>query len=199
MEIDYNKVERLIAYVFRTATQGDAESILAAIDTFCYTQEWCMNVGDVKGQFVTEAILCHKPKDDPGAHYYTIEFDSILACVIEKMLRFAGLDHKVTVLKGNLQENITALKEKYNVQTIDFLFIDHIKSSYLSDFQLAESYGLFHKGTVIAADNIINPGAPDYLSHMQAHNKFESNLIDTEYEYTKGQEKDAVLISICIE
>ncbi|KAJ9083709.1 hypothetical protein DSO57_1032031 [Entomophthora muscae] len=179
-----------------------------------------MNVGDVKGQFVTEAILCHKPKilvelggyvgysaikfstlikDDPGAHYYTIEFDSILACVIEKMLRFAGLDHKVTVLKGNLQENITALKEKYNVQTIDFLFIDHIKSSYLSDFQLAESYGLFHKGTVIAADNIINPGAPDYLSHMQAHNKFESNLIDTEYEYTKGQEKDAVLISICIE
>lgn len=115
------------------------------------------------------------------------------------MLRFAGLDHKVTVLKGNLQENITALKEKHNVQTIDFLFIDHIKSSYLSDFQLAESCGLFHKGTVIAADNIINPGAPDYLSHMQAHNKFKSNLIDTEYEYTKGQEKDAVLISICIE
>ncbi|KAI0241560.1 hypothetical protein L0F63_005424 [Massospora cicadina] len=223
MDIDYQKVERLVKYVLAKANRGDAASVLNTMDDFCYTQEWCMNVGDVKGQIVADAIVNHKPKiiieiggycgyssikfatlikDDPKAHYYTIEYDAILTCVIEKaskMVKLAGLENKVTVLQGNLQANIELLRERYNITTVDFLFIDHSKSRYLPDFQLAESSGLFHSGSVIAADNIIHPGAPDYLSYMQSHKRFKSQLIDTELEYSRGQTKDAVLISICVD
>lgn len=194
MEIDYKKVKRVLDYVFSHATEGDANSVLNTIDRFCYEKEWCMNVGDIKGKLVCDAILKNKPKvlvelggylgysaikfasiakDIPGAHYYSIEYDSVLVCVMEKMIRFAGLSEFVTVLNGDLESNLNQLRRVYNVDKIDFLFIDHLKDNYLSDFKLAEENNLFHSGSVIAADDVINPGAPDYLKYMQAHSGFQ--------------------------
>lgn len=37
--------EAMLLYVERTATKNDPRTILAAIDKFCYTRHWMMNIG----------------------------------------------------------------------------------------------------------------------------------------------------------
>lgn len=44
--------------------------------------------------------------------------------------------------------------------------MDHVKEIYLEDFKLMEKLGAIRQGTTIFADNVIFPGAPDYLQHM---------------------------------
>ncbi|KAJ9065313.1 hypothetical protein DSO57_1020946 [Entomophthora muscae] len=220
MVIDYERVNQVLKYVYANAIEGDAESVLKTIDTFCYEHQWCMNVGDVKGPIVRDVIAEHKPKvivelggyygysaimfanflkNDPDAIYYTIEINPILACVIEKTTRFAGLGDKVRVLTGNLSQNLEVLKNKYGISQVDMLFLDHIKDAYLPDFLLAEERCLFHKNTVIVADNVITPGAPDYLAHLMDHPRFSSKLIKTELEYSFGMEEDGILVSVPVQ
>jgi catechol O-methyltransferase len=45
----------------------------------------------------------------------------------------------------------------------DAIFIDHVKGLYLQDYKLMLGYGIVPKGGVVIGDNIICPGAPDYL------------------------------------
>ena len=40
--------ESMVLFVEKTAPQGDAAAVLAAVDDFCYTKHWMMHVGDVK-------------------------------------------------------------------------------------------------------------------------------------------------------
>lgn len=48
----------------------------------------------------------------------------------------------------------------------DFVMMDHVKEIYLDDFKLMEKLGAIRQGTTVFADNVIFPGAPDYLQHM---------------------------------
>ena len=43
-------------------------------------------------------------------------------------------------------------------QPFDFIFVDHIKSAYVSDLELLVQKGFVKKGTVVVADNIWLPG-----------------------------------------
>lgn len=190
--------------------------MLRAIDAFCYDTQWCMNVGDVKGAIVQGVIAEHRPRaivelggyygysaimfasllrDDPAAVYYTIEINPVLACVIERMARFAGLADKIRVLTGTLAQNIATLA-RHGVAHVDMLFLDHLKDAYLPDFLLAERMGLFHAKSVVVADNVITPGAPEYLAHLSHHPRFSSRLIKTELEYSHGLEEDGILVSV---
>jgi hypothetical protein len=49
---------------------------------------------------------------------------------------------------------------------IDFLFVDHDKSRYLSDLKELEVTGMIKKGTYIAADNVIFAEIQDYRQYM---------------------------------
>jgi len=50
---------------------------------------------------------------------------------------------------------------------IDMVFIDHVKNLYLQDLMTLSSYGSIQKGTVVVGDNIVYPGAPDYLNYFK--------------------------------
>jgi len=52
--------------------------------------------------------------------------------------------------------------------SIDLLFLDHLKPLYGPDLRLAEELGLVGKGTVLCADNVIWPGAPEYLEYVRS-------------------------------
>ena len=43
-------------------------------------------------------------------------------------------------------------------QPFDFIFVDHIKSAYVSDLELLVQKGFVKKGTVVVADNMWLPG-----------------------------------------
>lgn len=53
------------------------------------------------------------------------------------------------------------------------VFLDHWKDRYLPDTLLLEECGLLRKGSVLLADNVIVPGAPDFLAHVRGSSSFE--------------------------
>ena len=52
---------------------------------------------------------------------------------------------------------------------VDMVFIDHEKESYLSDLWLLEELKVMTTGNpIVVTDNVIYPGAPEYLEWVQA-------------------------------
>jgi len=76
---------------------------------------------------------------------------------------------------------------------VDLVFIDHAKEVYLRDLHNLEHSGLLHKGSVVVGDNMIYPGAPDYLEYVQSSPRYSTVLHQTTLEYS--EEKDAVAVS----
>lgn len=69
-----------------------------------------------------------------------------------------------------------------------------MKKLYLEDFHRIEKAGGIKKGTVVVGDNIIYPGAPDYLAYFQKCPDYDSTLYHSYLEYTN--DPDAVLVSV---
>ena len=49
-------------YVTENAKQGDVQNILDTIDKYGWTKQWLMNIGDIKGKILDQAIQTRKPK-----------------------------------------------------------------------------------------------------------------------------------------
>lgn len=122
---------------------------------------------------------------------YTVEINQHFADIARKILDHTGLGKKVTFFIGDVQSSQDKLKA---LGRIDFLFIDHIKNAYLSDFKIIEALGVIQSGSVVVGDNIIEPGSPDYLQHFKERKDYNSVLYHTYLEYRAIP--DAVLVSI---
>lgn len=198
------KEQRILRYVQQNAKPGDPQSVLEAIDTYCTQKEWAMNVGDAKGQIMDAVIREYSPSLvlelgaycgysavrmarllPPGARLLTMEMNPDYAAITQQMLNFAGLQDKVTILNGASQDLIPQLKKKYDVDTLDMIFLDHWKDRYLPDTLLLEKCGLLRKGTVLLADNVIVPGTPDFLAYVRGSSSFECTHYSSYLEYMK--------------
>uniref|UniRef100_A0A8C6HPL5 Catechol O-methyltransferase n=1 Tax=Mus spicilegus TaxID=10103 RepID=A0A8C6HPL5_MUSSI len=198
------KEQRILRHVQQHAKPGDPQSVLEAIDTYCSEKEWAMNVGDAKGQIMDAVIREYRPLLvlelgaycgysavrmarllPPGARLLTMEINPDYAAITQQMLDFAGLQDKVTILIGASQDLIPQLKKKYDVDTLDMVFIDHWKDRYLPDTLLLEECGLLRKGTVLLADNVIVPGTPDFLAYVRGSSSFECTHYSSYLEYMK--------------
>jgi catechol O-methyltransferase len=54
--------------------------------------------------------------------------------------------------------------------------------------------GTLQKGSVLTADNVLVPGAPDYIEFLQNHSQFK-NRLDEVAMGPNGEFKDAVMVS----
>ncbi|XP_023580823.1 catechol O-methyltransferase isoform X1 [Trichechus manatus latirostris] len=197
-----SKEQRILRYVQQHAQSGDPQSVLNAIDTYCSQKEWAMNVGDEKGLIVDEVVRERNPMVllelgaycgysavrmarllPHGSHLLTIELNPAFAAITQQMVDFAGLQDKVTVLVGASQDIIPQLKKKHDIDKLDMVFLDHWKDRYLPDTLLLEECGLLQKGTVLLADNVICPGAPDFLAHVRGSDRFECTHYPAHLEY----------------
>lgn len=175
-----HKEQRLLEWVLKNAPPNQPVSCMNAIDEFCRNY-WMMNVGPDKAKIVTKALASSQGKivvevggycgysalllavNSPAdAVIYSIEINKEYADIAKRIFEHAGLTGKVIVLVGDVQTYANQLK---SLKHIDFLFIDHWKDVYLRDFKLIDSFGVLQKGSVVVADNIIYPGAPDYLEY----------------------------------
>ncbi|KAL1789310.1 hypothetical protein HispidOSU_031501 [Sigmodon hispidus] len=198
------KEQRILRHVQQHAKPGDPQSVVEAIDTYCSQKEWAMNVGDAKGQIMDAVIREYRPLLvlelgaycgysavrmarllPPGGRLLTMEMNPDYAAITQQMLNFAGVQDKVTILLGASQDLIPQLKTKYDVDTLDMVFLDHWKDRYLPDTRLLEEYGLLRKGTVLLADNVIIPGTPDFLEYVRGSSKFECTHYSSYLEYRK--------------
>jgi len=75
----------------------------------------------------------------------------------------------------------------------DMIFMDHCKECYLPDLKLMEAAGLVGDGTVIVADNVIYPGAPDFLEYVDtSRGRYRTTLLEAAFEYDQVWKKDWV-------
>ncbi|XP_075754447.1 catechol O-methyltransferase isoform X2 [Pelodiscus sinensis] len=204
-----NKEKRILNFVLQNAVRGDPQSVVDTIDTYCSQKEWAMNVGDEKGLILDKIVEETKPSVllelgtycgysavriagllKPGARLLTIEFNPDFVAIAKQMIEFAGVQDKVKILEGPSETIIPQLKKKHEVDTLDFVFLDHWKDRYLPDTVLLLECGLLRKGSVLLADNVICPGAPEFIKYIRNNNHFKCTNFPSHLEYMKA--KDAM-------
>ncbi|TTB56406.1 Catechol O-methyltransferase [Bagarius yarrelli] len=198
--------QRMLKAVQKNATKGSPESVISAIDYFCKHSEWAMNVGDEKGSILDSMVTEVNPStvlelgtycgystvrigrllSSPGSKLITLEFNPANAAVAKQIITHAGLQEKVILVEGSSGDLIPRIKERFGITTFDFIFLDHWKDRYLPDIKLLEECGLLRKGSVLLADNVICPGAPEYLKYVRNNPRYENKKIP---KYTKVHQK----------
>lgn len=113
-----------------------------------------------------------------------MELNPKYAAIAKELIAFAGLSEKSVIIVGATDVEIPQLASKIGSKHIDFLFIDHWKVIYLRDLKLVEQHGLLRKGSVIVADNVIFPGAPEYLEYVRDNKAYTSTMHPAHVEYS---------------
>ncbi|KAM6946203.1 transmembrane O-methyltransferase homolog [Aplochiton taeniatus] len=201
-----SREERAFRYVLTHATPGDPDSILEAFDAWCSKVEFISNIGPKKGKILDRLLTEQSPLTvlELGAHcgystvriaralplgarLYSVEMDKDNAAIAEKIIRLAGFDDDtVELIVSPSDEVIPRLRSDYDLEKLDFVFMDHWKKCYRPDLQLLEGSGLLGKGSMILADNVLFPGAPNFLRHVRQSGLYEWRIHRATLEYIKG-------------
>lgn len=142
----------------------------------------------------------------PGSKIYSIEANPKFAAIAGQMIEFAGLGDTCKIFVGKSTETLPLLPQlihglsstdptatatieidqKLPKLEVDLFFVDHVKWLYLQDFMLIEQLGYLKKGSVLVADNVIFPGAPDYLKYIRQNTKiYKSTFHASTVEYSE--------------
>eukprot|EP00878_Enallax_costatus_P023982 GHUV01025565.1.p3 GENE.GHUV01025565.1~~GHUV01025565.1.p3 ORF type:complete len:197 (+),score=58.32 GHUV01025565.1:390-980(+) len=154
---------------------GDAKSkiLLDAVERLPSPPKAVLELGTYCGY---SAILLASKLQDPTARVYTLDICEDNVAIARQLIAHAGLNdrvvHVVKPLEQSMEVLITALQSQ-GLSSFDLVFIDHDKAFYLSDLQLLLESGLLRDGTVVVADNLLIPGAPDYREWISDSDDFQ--------------------------
>ncbi|XP_009909305.2 catechol O-methyltransferase [Dryobates pubescens] len=202
--MNQSKEQRILDFVLQNAVRGDPCSVVDTIDKYCSEKEWAMNVGSEKGLILDKTVEEVNPSVvlelgtycgysavriarllKAGARLLTVEFNPEFAAIAKQMIEFAGVQDKVKILEGPSDKIIPQLKKKYEVDTLDFVFLDHWKDRYTPDTIQIQECNLLRKGSVLLADNVIVPGAPEFLKYIRSNPRFQCTNYPSHLEYMK--------------
>jgi catechol O-methyltransferase len=192
-----------VDYVLAHASKGDIDSVLATIDEFAYEQSFLINVGDEKGALLDAAVQRANPtlalelgtyvgysalriaRAAPNAKVYSVELAEANAANARRIWDHAGVGDRVTCVVGTIGDGGTTLDALaaapgFGAGALDFVFIDHDKSAYLTDLQSLVDRGWLHIGSIVVADNVKLPGAPKYRAYMREQQGKTWNTIEHE-------------------
>ncbi len=189
-QVGDGREQKVADTVMKKAIKGNAADVVRVIDNFGYTSSLLINVGDKKGAILDGALSRANPKVilELGAyvgysatrmaqqlpmngHLYSVEFSPKNAAIARSIIEHAGLSSRVTVVEGFLGDGgktaeVLETMHGFRPGSVDFVFIDHAKDFYLPDLKLILERRWLHRGSVVVADNIKFPGAPDYHGYM---------------------------------
>lgn len=174
-----------------------------------------MTVGPTKGAFLANIIATRKPstvvelggfvgysaiylgdalRANGGKRYLSLELNPVNAAVANLLIELAGLRDIVTIHVAASHKTLAEFVKDNVIDHIEVMLLDHWKDRYLPDLWLMENLGLFKPGvTVLAADNCLRPGAPEYLEWVRATSKEKAALLKrygfaADSKYIKGEE-----------
>ncbi|KAF2664850.1 S-adenosyl-L-methionine-dependent methyltransferase [Microthyrium microscopicum] len=173
--------------------KGSPEKMLATMDEYSRNTDFLISIGPHKSGVLVDLLEKEEPKvivelggylgysailfantlremhgADAEFHVWSLELDPKFASIADKLIEIAGLSKYISVVVGPAEENLKKLLDKSDISKIDLLFLDHVEKLYQEHFELCRSLGLFKEGTVIAADNVVRPGAPEYRTFVRA-------------------------------
>jgi catechol O-methyltransferase len=219
-QVGDGREEALATYVLDHAQEGDLDDVIRVIDDFCLNRSVMMNVGDEKGEILDRAVRRASPQRllelgtycgysalrmarvmPADARLYSIEFSPANAAIARRIWDHAGIGEQLTVVVGTLGDDgrtIDRLRTDYQFAdgSVDFVFVDHDKDAYRADVERIVGQGWLHPGSIVVADNVRFPGAPEYRSYLEAEEGKTWHTIehDTHVEY-QSLIKDLVLES----
>ena len=209
-EWSYAQPSDIIPYVKATAKEGDAVGVLRAMDTF--GEYYPMyKLGDEKGQILARLVRDRAPVHSievgtflgysaiwtainlpKGSNLICVEFEPRHVEVARALTTYAGVSDRVQILQGAGSERIPDVVELIGKgNPADMIFLDHCKECYLPDLRAMETAGLVGAGTVVVADNVVYPGAPDFLEYVDtARGEYKTELLEAAFEYDQVWKKD---------
>jgi catechol O-methyltransferase len=219
-QVGDGREEALAEHVAAHARPGDIDDVIRVIDDFCYRRSFMINVGDEKGAILDAAVRSSQPRQilelgtycgysalriarvmPEGAGLVSIEFNQANAHIAQRIWDVAGAGDRLTVVVGTLGDGGATIEQlesrhDFTAGSVDFVFIDHAKDAYVPDLRRIVDRGWLHPGSVVVADNVKLPGAPEYRAHMRAAEgkSWRSVEHDTHAEY-QTLLKDVVLES----
>ena len=189
---------------------GDADGLLAAMDAFA-SRYPMYGLGQVKGEALEAEARKRRPAQAlevgtflgysavrtarslaPGGRLLCVEASPQHAAVATWVLKRAGLADCAEVLVGLSSKLLPAVAARLGPAGADWVFLDHAKECYLEDTLALEALGVIRRGTLVAADNVVYPGAPGYLEHMAAP-QYATRLVEAPVEYEQVWRKDWVV------
>ena len=210
---------RLADYVVERARRGDPADVIRIIDEYGYNESFLINVGDEKGLILDAAVARAEPGlilelgtycgysalrmavAAPTARIVSIEFNEANARIARRILEHAGVSDRVTIVVGTLGDGGTTVDTLggvlgLGVGSVDLAFIDHDKDAYLPDLQLILDNGWLHHGSLVVADNVKVPGAPEYQAYLRdKEGKFWRTVEHESHVEYQSVIKDLVLVS----
>ena len=171
--------------------RGSPLKVVSAINDYHHQFNRLMTIGPVKGAFIKHLITERKPcvmielggyvgysailfgdavRACGGKQYLSIEQNPEMAAVANQLVDLAGLREHVRVLVGSGNEVLgERIWDWQAIGPVDMVFIDHEKESYLSDLWLLEELGVMTtRNPTVVTDNVLYPGAPEYMEWVQA-------------------------------
>lgn len=218
-QVGDGREEALADHITQHARKGDIDDVIRVIDEFCHRQSYLMNVGDEKGEILDAAVRRANPKRvlelgtycgygslrlaraAPEARVYTVELMAANATIARRIHDHAGVSDRVEVVVGSIADGGATLQclrslHGFSDGSLDLLFLDHDKNAYLPDLQRIEVEGWLRPGSVVVADNVRFPGAPEYRAFIreQEGRSWRTTEHETHVEY-QSMLKDLMLES----
>ncbi|EKF23584.1 methyltransferase domain protein [Mycolicibacterium hassiacum DSM 44199] len=194
-------------YVVANARAGDPDDVIATIDRFAYEKSFLINIGDEKGALLDAAVrragtalalelgtycgygALRIARAAPAARVVSVELAEANAEIARRIWAHAGVDDRVSCVVGTVGDggrtlDRLAAEHGFGPGSLDLLFIDHDKSAYLSDLRSILDRGWLHPGSIVVADNILVPGAPEYRAFMREQ---QGRMFDTVEHRAHGE------------
>jgi catechol O-methyltransferase len=217
-QIGDGREQACAAYVEANARRGDVDDVLATVDRFATEKSMLVNVGTEKGELLDAAVRRASPgtvlelgtycgysalriaRAAPSAHVYSVEFSAANAEVAQRIWSHASVDDRITCVVGTIGDGGKTLDKLaadhgFATGNLDLMFIDHDKRVYLPDLQSVLDRGWLHTGSIVVADNVGFPGAPQYRAYMKEQ---QGKLFDT-VEHKTHVEYQSMLRDLVLE
>ena len=191
-QVGDGREQRVVDYVLERARPGDIDDAVRVIDDFGWNESMLINVGDKKGPILDDAIRKAQPRLvlelgayigysalrmtrclPDGGRVCSVEFSAANAALAGRIIAHAGADDRVSIVVGTLGDGGATLdrlasNHGFAPGALDFVFLDHAKEAYVTDLELILERKWLHPGSVVVADNVKFPGAPEYHAYMKA-------------------------------
>lgn len=222
-QVGDGREEALAEYVLANAHAGDLDEAIRTIDEFCYERSFMINVGDEKGAILDAAVRRTRPElilelgtycgysalrmaraMPEGARLVSVEFNAANADIARRIWDHAGVGERLDVVVGTIGDGGVTLdrlesEHGFTSGALDLVFVDHAKQAYVPDLESIVARGWLHRGSVVVADNIKLPGAPEYRAYMRrAEGKLWRSVEHAAHAEYQTLLKDIMLESVYI-
>ena len=191
-QVGDGREQRVLDYVLERARPGDVDDAVRVIDDFGWHKSLLINVGDKKGPILDKAVRDARPKLvlevgayigysalrisrclPDGGRVTSVEFNPSNADIAQRIVAHAGAAERISIVVGTLGDggatiDRLAREHGFGRGALDLVFLDHDKDVYLTDLKRILELGWLHRGSVVVADNIKVPGAPEYHAYLKA-------------------------------